>query len=93
MFALEMYDGEGRANAAGVAVGAVFAALVVFRSLHRRLWFWIAISFIAFAQVAAVWLIPWPDNRLYGVQLAVIGLLHIAGVVGLIWLLHKIIDG
>ncbi len=89
--AFAVFGDEGAAPAAGVAMGVVIGSIIICRPLWRRVWFWIAIGVVAAAHGAAVLLVPWPDEGPPGVQLVAIGFADIAAILGLIWLLSKVI--
>lgn len=67
------------------------SAIIIFKPLWQRAWFWAVIGIIAIAHSAAVWLISWPDDHLYGVELVPIIFADVAAIIGLIWILHKLV--
>lgn len=92
MLLLDSVGGEGRANAAGSSIIAIVSAIVIFKSLRHRAWFWVAITLMAFLHIAGVFLIPWPDGHLYGVELYALMAVDAAAVIGMIWLLHRVVE-
>jgi hypothetical protein len=91
MFAFVAAGDEEAAGAAAVSTGVVIATALICRPLWRRIWFWIVMGLVALAHAAAVFLVPWPDELVPGVQLVAIGFADIAAVLALMWLLGKVL--
>jgi hypothetical protein len=79
------------AQAALISSVAIISAVWIFRPLWRRTWFWVTMTCIAVAHVAAIMVVPWPFED--GVRLAPLMVLDIIVVLGLVSLLAKLMRG